>query len=133
MNQLPCLALLLLFVWLPASCASHPEAAAPAPGELTVGKVQGEIKVGMSSVQVLEVLGAPNIVTTDDERREVWVYDKVSTDRMDAGRSSYGTLLLFGGSQSRRDTSTRQRTLTILIKYDADKKVRDFAYNYTQF
>jgi outer membrane protein assembly factor BamE (lipoprotein component of BamABCDE complex) len=133
MNKLSRFALLCCAVWLPVACAGHPEPAGPAPGELTVGKVQGEIKIGMSSVQVLEVLGAPNIVTTDDERREVWVYDKVSTDRMDAGRSSYGTLLLFGGSQGRRDTSTRQRTLTILIKYDAEKKVRDFAYNYTQF
>jgi len=40
---------------------------------LTVGKVQGEIKVGMPASQVAELLGSPNIVTTDDQRREVWI------------------------------------------------------------
>ena len=47
---------------------------------VTVGTVQSEITVGMSSAQVAAVLGAPNIVSTDAERREVWIYDKISTD-----------------------------------------------------
>ena len=45
---------------------------------LTVGKVQGEIKVGMAASQVAELLGSPNIVTTDEKRREVWIFDKIS-------------------------------------------------------
>jgi hypothetical protein len=89
---------------------------------LTVGKVQGEIKVG-----------SPNIVTTDDKRREVWIYDKVSTDRVDTSSSSFGGIIILGGSSSDRSSSQRQRTLTIIVKYDEEKKVRDFAYNYTQF
>ena len=48
--------------------------------EMTVGTVQREITKGMSGAQVAEVLGSPNIVTTDEEGREVWVYDKISTD-----------------------------------------------------
>jgi outer membrane protein assembly factor BamE (lipoprotein component of BamABCDE complex) len=115
------------------ACAGSPKSDEPKATELTVGKVQGEIQIGLSSAKVLEVLGSPNIITTDEERREVWVYDKVSTERMDASKSSYGTLLILGGSSSSRDTTTRQKTLTILIKFDAEKKVRDFAYNYTQF
>ena len=54
---------------------------------LTVGRVQGEVKMGMSAAQVAELLGSPNIVTTDDKRREVWIYDKVSTDRVDTSSS----------------------------------------------
>ena len=100
---------------------------------LTVGKVQGEIKVGMPASQVVELLGSPNIVTTDEKRREVWVYDKVSTDRVDTASSSFGGIIILGGSSSDRSSSQRQRTLTIIIKYDEEKKVRDFAYNYTQF
>ena len=100
---------------------------------LTVGKVQGEIKVGMPASQVAEILGSPNIVSTDEKRREVWIYDKVSTDRVDASTSIYGTLIILGGSSGQSSSSQRQRTLTIIIKYDEDKKVRDFAYNYTQF
>jgi len=100
---------------------------------LTVGKVQGEIKVGMPASQVAELLGSPNIVTTDDKRREVWIYDKVSTDRVDAASSSYAGLIILGTRSSDSSSSQRQRTLTIIIKYDEEKKVRDFAYNYTQF
>lgn len=100
---------------------------------LTVGKVQGEIKVGLSAARVAELLGSPNIVTTDEKRREVWIYDKISTDRVDTAESSYGTLIILGGSSHANSSSTRQRTLTVIIKFDEEKKVRDFAYNYTQF
>lgn len=100
---------------------------------LTVGKVQGEIKVGMPASQVAELLGSPNIVTTDEKRREVWIYDKVSTDRVDSAKSSFAGLIILGATAGQRSSSQRQRTLTIIIKYDEDKKVRDFAYNYTQF
>ena len=100
---------------------------------LTVGRVQGEVKVGMSAAQVAELLGSQNIVTTDDKRREVWIYDKVSTDRVDTASSSYAGLIILVANSSDRSSSQRQRTLTIIIKYDEDKKVRDFAYNSTQF
>ncbi len=101
---------------------------------LTVGKVQGEIKVGMAASQVAELLGSPNIVTTDEKRREVWIYDKVSSDRVDVANSSFaGIILIMGTKSSESSSSTRQRTLTIIIKYDEEKKVRDFAYNSTQF
>jgi len=114
-----------------AGCAS--EKAEIKEDRLTVGKVQGGIKVGMPASQVAELLGSPNIVTTDDKRREVWIYDKVSTDRVDAASSSYATLIILGTRSSDSSSSQRQRTLTIIIKYDEEKKVRDFAYNSTQF
>jgi outer membrane protein assembly factor BamE (lipoprotein component of BamABCDE complex) len=100
---------------------------------LTVGRVQGEIKIGMPASQVAELLGSPNIVTTDEKRREVWIYDRVSTDRVDTSSSSFAGIIILGASSRDRSSSQRQRTLTIIIKYDEDKKVRDFAYNATQF
>jgi outer membrane protein assembly factor BamE (lipoprotein component of BamABCDE complex) len=39
--------------------------------KMTVGTVQREIKVGMSNAAVAEALGSPNVVTTDEQRREV--------------------------------------------------------------
>ena len=39
--------------------------------KLTVGIVQKEVKVGMSGADIVGVLGSPNIVSTDAERREV--------------------------------------------------------------
>ena len=114
-----------------AGCASSsPE---PEADKLTVGKVQGEIKVGMSAASVAEVLGSPNIITTDEKRREVWIYDKISSDSVDTKSSFGGGIIILGGSTSKRSRTKTQKTLTIIIKYDEDKKVRDFAYNYSQF
>lgn len=100
---------------------------------LTVGKVQRDIKLGMTSAQVAEILGSPNVVTTDEERREVWVYDKVASD-VTASQSGGGwTLILFGSERNSAATSTTQRTLTIVIKFDKESRVRDFAYNSSKF
>ena len=127
---------LVLSAWLAlllGSCAGSPPKE-PAPEDrLTVGKVQGEIKVGQSGADVVRILGSPNIVTTDEKHREVWVYDKISTEHTEASRSSYGTLILIGGSAHDAQSSTRQRTLTVIIRFDEQKLVRDFDYNYTQF
>jgi outer membrane protein assembly factor BamE (lipoprotein component of BamABCDE complex) len=114
------------------ACAHEPAQIEP-DDRLTVGTVQREIKIGMDAASVVEILGSPNIVTTDDQRREQWVYDKVSTDRVDTAKSSYASLIILGTSAAKRSSSQRQRTLTIIIKFDEAKKVRDFAYNYTQF
>lgn len=124
---------LLCALFLLGGCRGAPPKEAEPADQLTLGKVQGEIKVGLPSARVVEVLGSPNIITTDEQRREVWVYDKISTEHMNAGTSAYGTLLLFGGRTDESRSSSRQRTLTIVIKFDEEKKVRDFAYNYTQF
>jgi hypothetical protein len=126
--------LLLVLVATCIGCA-HKNSQEPAQIEdrLTVGTVQREISIGLDAASVAEILGSPNIVTTDEERREVWVYDKVSSDRVDVARSSYATLIIIGGGKESSSSSTRQRTLTVIIKFDEAKRVRDFAYNYTQF
>ncbi|AJF06297.1 outer membrane protein assembly factor BamE [Geoalkalibacter subterraneus] len=101
--------------------------------KLTVGTVQKEIKKGMSGAEVAAALGSPNIVTTDEQGREVWIYDKISTDRVQSESSGYGTLILLGYRGSAGSSSTSQQTLTIIIKFDNDKKVRDFAYHTSRF
>ena len=112
-------------------CAQAPPA--EQADKLTVGKVQGEIKMGMDAASVAQILGSPNIVTTDELRREVWIYDKISSDSVDTSSGIGGGIIIFGGSKSSRSSSQTQKTLTIIIKYDEEKKVRDFAYNYSQF
>lgn len=97
---------------------------------LTVGKVQKEIRVGMSSADVVQILGSPNVVTTDEERREVWVYDKVASEIV---YSASGAGLKFLTSGASGAASTSQRTLTVVIKFDKDGKVRDFGYHASSF
>ena len=117
--------------------------------QMTVGVVQKEIRKGMSAAEVAEALGSPNIVTTDTEGREIWVYDKISTD-VTYSRDSGGlsAILLIGGtsgataggglgsgnySRSAGAQSKTQRTLTVIIKFDEQNKVRDFAYHSSRF
>lgn len=98
---------------------------------LSIGKVQKEIKVGMSSSDVVSVLGSPNMVTTDDKRRESWVYDKVSTEGM--ASTSAGRGFLWFPADRNATVSRTQKTLTIVIKFDEKGMVRDFAYNTSKF
>lgn len=118
--------------------------------KLTVGTVQREIRVGMSGADVAQALGSPNIVTTDDQRRETWVYDKISTDRVYSASSGGINTLFLGGAllgnsgaaggiggagygSGAGAASTSQRTLTVVIRFDGDRKVRDFAYHTSRF
>ena len=116
---------------------------------LTVGKVQREIRVGMTNAQVIEVLGSPNMVTTDEKRREVWVYDKVATEHAYSTSTGGVSALILGGAAGSAGAagggiggsygtgagaaSSTQRTLTIVIKFDEESKVRDFAYRQSSF
>ena len=113
--------------------------------KLTVGKVQREIRVGMAGADVAQVLGSPNIVSTDEEHREVWIYDKIATDNAySTSRGGVSALILgVGGSalgavapsygSSAGASSTSQRTLTVIIKFGKDGRVRDFAYHTSRF
>jgi outer membrane protein assembly factor BamE (lipoprotein component of BamABCDE complex) len=112
---------------------------------MTVGKVQKEIRVGMSGAEVAQVLGSPNIVSTDEKRREVWIYDKISTETAySTSEGGVASLILVGltdvflgggggVSGSSGASSTSQRTLTVIIKFDENKQVRDFAYHTSRF
>jgi outer membrane protein assembly factor BamE (lipoprotein component of BamABCDE complex) len=139
------IAAVALVALIGAGCsASHHAAdvrAADDAERLTVGTVQREIRLGMSAGEVAGVLGSPNIVTTEEERLETWIYDKISSD-VTYSRSS-GTIvgLIFGssgggagvGSTSAGSTSSSQRTLTVIIKFDANSQVRDFSYHTSRF
>jgi len=113
--------------------------------KLTVGIVQKEIRVGMSGADVAGILGSPNIVSTDTERREVWIYDRIATEyaysSSGGGVNSFilgfGSDVLLGGgggyNKNAGAASKSQRTLTIIIKFDEASLVRDFAYHSSSF
>jgi outer membrane protein assembly factor BamE (lipoprotein component of BamABCDE complex) len=103
----------------------------------------------MSGAEVASVLGSPNVVTTDENRQETWIYDKISTERAysadnggiatlilggaDLGNGGVGGGLLPSYSGGSGATSTTQKTLTVIVKFDHGKRVRDFAYHSSQF
>jgi len=101
--------------------------------KMSVATVQREIRVGLPNAEVVEILGSPNMVTTDAQRREVWVYDKVSTLKVSS--STQGGLWFILGSAGGQSgaSSTSQKTLTIIIKFDENNLVRDYSYRQSSF
>lgn len=147
---------IFLFVIALQGCMSASQHAADvragreADDRLSVGKVQREIRVGMTNAEVVEVLGSPNMVTTDERRRENWVYDKVATETVYSSSSGGVNALVLGGglvgnagvagglggagySSGAGARSTSQRTLTIILKFDEASRVRDFSYRSSSF
>lgn len=134
MSKRIALIIMLMFLFGCSSASSHLRSVRSDAGDrVTVGKVQREISIGMPSSQVIEVLGSPNIVSTDENRLEVWVYDKIATDVAYSNNAGGASLLIAGAVGSTGATSKSQRTLTIVIKFDANKKVRDVAYHSSSF
>ena len=127
---------------------------------MTIGTVQKGIHKGMSAGDVILSLGSPNIVTTDSGGRDVWVYDKFSTDETYSKDSGGGGIGFIRGDMGDWDSfglgeyasaglfarlpginykksggarSKTQRTLTVVIKFDDRNKVSDFAYHVSRF
>lgn len=117
----------------PASRHAEETRAASDDG-LSVGTVQREIRHGMTGDEVVSVLGAPNIVTSNAEGGETWVWDRVSTEQV-YSRSSGGVSALFlaGVGSSAGASATRQRTLTVIVKFDGQGRVNDFSYRQSAF
>jgi len=126
-----------LIVLVLPSCATLTPQSVNAEEKLTVGTAQREIRIGMSGADVISVLGSPNLVSTDAERREVWAYDRISTEIIQsdvkAGVWLLGSSTLSGVSGGLKTATTSQRTLTIIVKFDAESRVRDFAYHSSRF
>jgi hypothetical protein len=117
----------------------------PEEERLTLAAVQRNVQLGMSGAEVLDSLGSPNIVSTDGERREVWVYDRIGTEYVHS-ESGVGLISLIGGASgsamggvlptaNQKSGATRrsQRTLTIVVRFDHDERVRDFSYHASRF
>lgn len=100
---------------------------------ITLGTVQREIHNGMTSTQVAEVLGAPNMVTSDGNHGETWVYDRIATESAYSGSTAGGSLILLGAGGAAAAHSTSQRSLTVIIKFDYSGRVRDYSYRASAF
>lgn len=129
------LGVILVLLWSGCMSASEHRAEVQdnSGDRVTVGTVQKEIKIGMPASDVATVLGSPNLVTTDEKRREVWIYDKISTEVTISKDVGVGSLFLLGYSRASGASSQSQRTLTVVIKFDESNVVRDFAYHTSRF
>lgn len=125
--------------------------------KMTLGVVQSSIREGMPQSEVAEALGSPNIVTTDGDGNETWIYDKIATEtsRSASSRTNnasvgaggaagiltdlIGAVVGVRGSQSTGAsdsagaTSQTQRTLTVVIKFDEERLVKSVKYQSSSF
>lgn len=106
-----------------AGCA--PQALIPArqieTQRITLGNVQLIVKKGASSSDVIGALSSPNIITSNRDGTETWVYDKIATE------SEYA-----GGFNS-RTSMTSSRTLIVVIKFDLNGRVEKVDYRQTSY
>lgn len=117
--------------------------------QMTLGIVQRDIKIGTSQAEVASVLGSPNIVTQDADGRETWIYDKVSsiTSYNSSGfgvglggvGGGYGSGGFGGGianiGYNKRGGTVQsvQKTLTVVLKFDAKGNVANLNYHMSSF
>jgi hypothetical protein len=79
------------------------------------------VKKGASNADVIEALSSPNIVTTNNDGTETWVYDKVLTEAEYVQGQNSGVAV--------RST----RTMIVVIKFDKNSKVDTVQYRQTSY
>ena len=133
-----------------------PQAQEPAarPGRLSYGTVTSQVKKNQTTqADLIELFGGPNISTTDASGLETWVYERSASETDAAGSSDARNLNAFfgaggnvggaaigggvaGGASSARDrsrTTNTVRTLTVIVKFNPDKTVRDYSVRQSTF
>jgi hypothetical protein len=139
-NQLHIVGLaVLLSVPAVVRAADGPEK--PRETNLTLGTIQRFIKAGMSSSEVFEAAGSPNLVTRGRNGRESWVYDRFATESSEqgfraggGGMGAAGSILgVVGLSGGQSKSSTSQRSLMLVVSFGADGLVESFTYRSSKF
>jgi hypothetical protein len=133
-----------------------PTSAAPAaqPSTLSYGSVTTMVQRNKTTqAEILESFGGPNIATTESDGTEVWVYDRAVTETDIATQSkayqgavnlgvSFGLPHLGGsvgasagmdGASGQTSETAESRTLTVIVKFNADKTVKDYSVRSTIF
>lgn len=146
MSKTVAFAVLVLGVGVPLRAGDRkPASPTPEEREFTLGLVQREVRVGMSQADLAAALGSPNVVTRDAKGSEAWVYDRIATEARYSssgigvgGGGSYAgasTLLLGWLSAHKRNerATVSQRTLTAVVRFDAEGKVESFSVHASRF
>ncbi len=116
-------------------CLKHPEACntgAIKEANLTLGVAQKSVKIGATQEEVTLALGAPNIVTTDSNGKETWIYDKVSSVTSYDNNGFHAGIILVNYARNGGSSQASQKTLTIIIKFN-NQKVESFKYHMSSF
>ena len=121
---------------------------------LSYGTVTSTVQKGKTTqLELASMFGGPNISTTDADGTEVWIYERsvTQTDIATQSREYQGAVNLglsfghgnfganAGGSggaaraAGQSNSSTSTRTLTVIVKFNPDKTVKDYSVRATTF
>ena len=89
--------------------------------KVTLGNVQRIVKQGASSADVIGALSSPNIVSSNKDGTETWVYDKI----MSESETAIGIKGLVAVSST--------RTMIVVIKFDQNHRVETVQYRQTAY
>ena len=124
------------------------------PGKLSYGTVTSTVKKDQTTqAELLEMFGGPNISTTDASGLETWVYERSASDTDTSASNQARNLNAFFGAggtvggaalgggvsggassdNSRGRTTNSVRNLTVIVKFNPDKTVRDYSVRQSTF
>ncbi|MDA0747764.1 MAG: hypothetical protein O2954_14680 [bacterium] len=116
--------LVLLSIFLLASCSFLPKQEPTKSSNLTTGVVKKHITKGKTTqAEILELLGSPNLITMNKNGKEVWNYNRMSFQTIEG--SGGGSLILWGGSKALSTTTTK--SFDLLITFDENSLVKDYS------
>jgi hypothetical protein len=132
-----------------AQAVSAPPAQSGASA-LSYGSVTSRVVNGKTSqAELVDMFGGPNISTVDSEGLETWVYER-SVSQTDAanrsqswqaaanlgvffGHGNAGAQAAGGQNASASSTTSSFRSLTVIVKFNPDKTVKDYSVRASQF
>ena len=117
---------------------------------LSYGTVTAAVTKGKTTqLELIQMFGGPNISTLDGDGLETWVYERSVSQTDVASKSqnwqaaanlgvAFGHVqagVSAGGGQSQGASSTASsfRSLTAIVKFNADKTVKDYSVRASQF
>lgn len=124
------------------------------PSNLSYGTVTATVKKDVTTQSdLIDLFGGPNISTTDASGLETWVYERTSSTSDTAGSQDSKNLEAFfgaggtagpvalgggvaGGTRSSNDarrTVNSVRTLTVVVKFNPNKTVKDCSVRASYF
>lgn len=104
----------------PASPADGPLVETPSP--LSYGAITARVKEGITTqADLVSLFGGPNIATLDSDGTETWVYERTTSETSTSGQET-GTTVTHSIS-----------TLTVIIKFNPDKTVREYSARASHF
>ena len=119
MNRLMILSGVLLL--LVTGCAPMQNVQPKQKSNLTVGMVKSSVVKGETSqAEILELFGAPNLITKNKNDDEVWNYNKMS---FDVGGGAASDVWLGSRALSTATTSS----FDLIIIFDENDKVKDYS------